>query len=30
MEKKKFNQTYNRCLKNLINNGYYDVCYYNP
>ena len=27
--KRKFGETYGRCLKNFINNGYYDVCYYN-
>ena len=27
--KRKFGETYGRCLKKIINNGYYDVCYYN-
>ena len=27
--KRKSGQTYVWCLKNFINNGYYDVCYYN-
>ena len=27
--KRKFGETYSRCLKNFINNGYYDVSYYN-
>ena len=27
--KRKFGETYGRCLKNFINSGYYDVCYYN-
>ena len=27
--KRKFDETYGRCLKNFVNNGYYDVCYYN-
>ena len=27
--KRKFGETYGGCLKNFINNGYYDVCYYN-
>ena len=27
--KRKFGETYGRCLKNFINNGYYDICYYN-
>ena len=27
--KRKFGETYGRCLKNFISNGYYDVCYYN-
>ena len=26
---RKFGETYWRCLKNFINSGYYDVCYYN-
>ena len=26
--KRKFGVTYGRCLKNFINRGYYDVCYY--
>ena len=27
--KRKFGETYGRCLKNFIKNDYYDVCYYN-
>ena len=27
--KRKLGETYWRCLKNFINNNYYDVCYYN-
>ena len=27
--KRKFAETNGRCLKKFINNGYYDVCYYN-
>ena len=27
--KRKFGETYWRYFKNFINNGYYDVCYYN-
>ena len=27
--KRKFGETYWWCLKNFINSGYYDVCYYN-
>ena len=28
--KRKFNETYNRALKNFIKNSYYNLCYYNP
>lgn len=28
--KRKFSKTYNNCLQNFLNNGYYNVCYYNP